>query len=145
MLRHRTSVVRGVGRDNRQIAIIMKKKICTDCGVKEGESHVEGCDNETCTSCGIQRIQCSCPDHDKKKAAFGNLKDIISDFWIENYCGKPEGEEYPHCLLCSDTGIKTGRRNMNSGIITTLMGQKLWCVCPNGRAMANQSKTKGPR
>lgn len=31
---------------------------CHDCGVSIGQVHEEGCDNPTCTQCGIQLLQC---------------------------------------------------------------------------------------
>ena len=37
---------------------------CRDCNAKPGEMHMDGCDTERCSSCGGQRIQCDCPDHD---------------------------------------------------------------------------------
>lgn len=32
----------------------MIKPFCHDCGVKEGQLHWDGCDNEYCTKCGKQ-------------------------------------------------------------------------------------------
>lgn len=33
---------------------------CHDCGVREGELHVLGCDTERCPFCGYQLITCDC-------------------------------------------------------------------------------------
>lgn len=109
-------------------------KNCPDCGVKPGEPHIDGCDIETCTHCGVQRIQCNSKKHNKHEARWGTFDNMLSDFWIENYCGKIPGREYSHCLLC------TTPTNANSGIIKTPTGQEVYCVCPNGRAMARQEK-----
>lgn len=42
---------------------MMKREVCGDCGVKEGQLHIPGCDMECCASCGGQLIWCECPLH----------------------------------------------------------------------------------
>ncbi|MBI4671773.1 MAG: hypothetical protein HY741_08920 [Chloroflexi bacterium] len=37
-----------------------ERAVCGDCGVREGEFHVLGCDMEDCPFCGQQLISCDC-------------------------------------------------------------------------------------
>src|SRR5258706_8385867 len=37
-----------------------KRKTCGDCGTKEGQLHILGCDMEGCPFCGNQLISCQC-------------------------------------------------------------------------------------
>jgi len=39
---------------------MIKRATCHDCGAKEGQLHILGCDSESCPFCGNQLISCGC-------------------------------------------------------------------------------------
>jgi hypothetical protein len=70
---------------------------CGDCGVREGQYHLDGCDMERCAECGGQRISCCC--HSEKKMPFIEYPNICIK------CGKlhpelfmVEDEEWEHYI-----------------------------------------------
>ena len=76
--------------------MINKKKTystqCNDCGCKEGELHMMGCDQEYCTVCGKQAITCMtgnpCCDWNKNKP--GKCKNAIPEPYFDhpNICAR---------------------------------------------------------
>jgi hypothetical protein len=42
---------------------MIERQTCGDCGAKEGQLHVLGCDMEICPLCGNQLIACGHFDH----------------------------------------------------------------------------------
>ena len=40
----------------------LSKKVSSNCGTSVGFEHEDGCDNEACTDCGLQKISCGCED-----------------------------------------------------------------------------------
>jgi len=73
-----------------------ERNTCHDCGVKEGEFHIPGCDMERCPFCGRQLISCNCCyeklgliDHKKYPDTFGLPPDVyfngLSDEQAEEY------------------------------------------------------------
>lgn len=41
---------------------------CPDCAAKPGQIHMDNCDVERCSVCGLQRFGCDCRGHDKSFA-----------------------------------------------------------------------------
>jgi len=70
---------------------MMKREVCGDCGVKEGQLHIPGCDMECCASCGGQSIWCgNCPSSTstKKRVPFilyPNLCAKCGTLWPEMF------------------------------------------------------------
>ena len=55
---------------------------CGDCGVREGDLHLDGCDMERCPACGGQRLSCDCSNEAKDTGRYPHI-------------------EYPHvCAKC---------------------------------------------
>jgi hypothetical protein len=42
-------------------------KQCDDCGVKLGEYHRSGCDNEICFVCSQRLVECDCEINEKER------------------------------------------------------------------------------
>ena len=73
------------------------EKICHDCGAKEGEYHLPGCDMERCPFCGGQLISCDC------YAKLLNI-DISEGTWAyEHGMTKEQEEQWDEMLL--DKGL----------------------------------------
>ena len=63
---------------------------CPECGAKPGQVHEIGCDIETCSCCGGQRLSCFCPirSHDRKFARWtgfmpGTLECIALNYFTD--------------------------------------------------------------
>jgi len=69
-------------------------KTCHDCGVEEGQIHMDGCDMERCPKCGGQLISCNC-DHDFEE------KDRIPYIKYPIVCAKC-GANWPDFFMVAD-------------------------------------------
>jgi hypothetical protein len=72
----------------------MKREICGDCGVKEGQLHIPGCDMECCASCGGQSIWCECPSST-------STKERVPFILYPNLCAKC-GTLWPEMFMVPD-------------------------------------------
>ena len=72
----------------------MKREICGDCGVKEGQLHRFGCDMECCASCGGQLIWCACPSST-------STKERVPFILYPNLCAKC-GTLWPEMFMVPD-------------------------------------------
>jgi len=73
-----------------------KRKTCGDCGTKEGQLHILGCDMEGCPFCGNQLISCQCV---YKKLGI----DISPGSWAYSH-GLTEAQQNDWEKLLSDKG-----------------------------------------
>ena len=72
----------------------MKREICGDCGVKEGQLHRFSCDMECCASCGGQLIWCECPSST-------STKERVPFILYPNLCAKC-GTLWPEMFMVPD-------------------------------------------
>jgi hypothetical protein len=105
---------------------MVKRATCHDCGTKEGQLHVLGCDMERCPFCGNQLISCRCVykklgidvspgawaySHGLTDAQQGDWKKLLSDkgripfILYPNLCAKC-GTLWPEMFLVPDAEWK---------------------------------------
>jgi hypothetical protein len=69
-----------------------ERQTCGDCGVKEGQLHVLGCDMEPCPACGGQLISCDCDEYmalvEVKRAGKLKSKKRIPFIVYPNLCAR---------------------------------------------------------
>ena len=59
------------------------------------------------------------------------FKKILRDYWYTHYLDDVTGH---HCCLCGNTGfIDTTNTAITAAGLK--VGKKVYCICPNGRAM----------
>jgi len=58
---------------------MMEINNCGDCGVEEGEIHLENCDHEICPYCNRQLL--SCPIHNWSNIKQEDREPFFSEFW----------------------------------------------------------------
>ena len=74
---------------------MMKREVCGDCGVKEGQLHIPGCDMECCASCGGQSIwRGNCPSST-------SMKERVPFILYPNLCAKC-GTLWPEMFMVPD-------------------------------------------
>jgi hypothetical protein len=62
----------------------VKRDVCHDCGVKEVQLHLPGCDMERCPVCGGQLISCGCELNEHELEMKGRIPYIM----YPNLCAK---------------------------------------------------------
>jgi hypothetical protein len=77
---------------------MMKREVCGDCGVKEGQLHIPGCDMERCASCGGQSICCECTDEEWERTS---TKERVPFVLYPNLCAKC-GTLWPEMFMVPD-------------------------------------------
>ena len=54
-----------IDRNERTTRNLLRRAVCGYCGVKEGQLHLPGCDDERCPFCGHQLNSCDCDAYEK--------------------------------------------------------------------------------
>ena len=89
-----------------------KRDYCHDCGVHIGSKHVDGCDNESCIDCGLQRISCGCNSERRERFTGISHERIMMICELNNWYTKWESGRG---WIPADKDDKNSHHDLNRG------------------------------